>query len=86
MFVWVLNVHSRDPLALERAARQYRNAASVHEANCTWSGQLPPKQPPGWSYSLFCMQFSTTGVLYSVFKGVNYKNNKNKFLVNLRQQ
>jgi len=38
---------TRDPLALERAARQYRNAASIHEANCTWSGQLPPKQAAG---------------------------------------
>jgi len=47
----ILGDRSRDPLALERAARQYRNAASVHEANCTWSGQLPPKQPPGRSPS-----------------------------------
>jgi len=28
---------------LENAARSYRSAATVHEANCTWSGQLPPR-------------------------------------------
>jgi len=28
---------------LENAARSYRNAATVNEANCTWSGQLPPR-------------------------------------------
>jgi len=43
-----------DPLALERAARQYRSAASVCEASCTWSGQLPPRSStagPNSSYS-----------------------------------
>merc|ERR1719481_1200519 len=29
----------RDPLALERAARLYRSAASVCAASCTWSGR-----------------------------------------------
>merc|ERR1719222_1341968 len=45
---------SRDPLALERAARLYRSAASVCEASCTWSGQLPPRSStagPNSSYS-----------------------------------
>ena len=37
----------RDPLALERAARQYRNAASVSEAKGTWHGQLLPKKQAG---------------------------------------
>lgn len=44
----------RDPLALERAARLYRSAASVCEASCTWSGQLPPRSStagPDSSYS-----------------------------------
>merc|ERR1719318_673559 len=43
-----------DPLALERAARLYRSAASVYEASCTWSGQLPPRSNiagPNSSYS-----------------------------------
>jgi len=43
-----------DPLALERAARLYRSAASVCEATCTWSGQLPPRSSmagPNSSYS-----------------------------------
>ena len=43
-----------DPLALERAARLYRSAASVCEASCTWSGQLPPRSStagPNSSYS-----------------------------------
>ena len=35
-----LNMFS-DPYALERAAKLYRSAASVYEASCTWSGQLP---------------------------------------------
>jgi len=45
---------STDPLALERAARLYRSAASVCEATCTWSGQLPPRSSmagPNSSYS-----------------------------------
>jgi len=43
-----------DPLALEKAARLYRSAASVCEATCTWSGQLPPRSSmagPNSSYS-----------------------------------
>merc|ERR1719481_1943435 len=47
-------VQVRDPLALERAARLYRSAASVCEASCTWSGQLPPRSShagPNSSYS-----------------------------------
>jgi len=45
---------STDPHALERAARLYRSAASVCEASCTWSGQLPPRSStagPNSSYS-----------------------------------
>ena len=43
-----------DPLALERAARLYRSAATVCQANCTWSGQLPHRSStaaPNSSYS-----------------------------------
>ena len=32
-----------EPMSLERAARMYRTAAAVNDANCTWSGQLPPR-------------------------------------------
>jgi len=48
------NLGPTDPLALERAARLYRSAASVCEASCTWSGQLPPRSStagPNSSYS-----------------------------------
>ena len=50
----ILNSTLSDPLALERAARQYRSAASVCDASCTWSGQLPPRSStagPNSSYS-----------------------------------
>merc|ERR1719192_306858 len=43
-----------DPLALEGAARLYRSAATVCQANCTWSGQLPHRSStaaPNSSYS-----------------------------------
>jgi len=36
-----------DPLALERAAREYRNAAHLSEAKATWTGQLMPKHQAG---------------------------------------
>jgi len=58
----------RDPLALERAARQYRNAASIHEANCTWNGQLPPKQPPGRSPS-YSNKIFLGGVPWDITEG-----------------
>jgi len=32
-----------DPSSLDRAAKMYRNAAALYDANCTWSGQLPPR-------------------------------------------
>jgi hypothetical protein len=48
-YIFKFSFSSRDPLALERAARQYRNAAAVHEASCTWSGQLPPRLPSGFN-------------------------------------
>jgi len=48
---------SADPFALERAAKQYRTAASVSEAACTWSGQLPApgrsQGPPLYSSKVF---------------------------------
>ena len=48
---------SPDPFALERAAKQNRNAASVSEVACTWSGQLPPpgrtRGPPVYSTKVF---------------------------------
>ena len=37
--------------SLDRAAKLYRSAASVYEATCTWSGQLPPRQHQGQAYS-----------------------------------
>ena len=40
-----------DPSSLDRAAKLYRSAASVYEATCTWSGQLPPRQHQGQAYS-----------------------------------
>jgi len=46
-----------DPYALERAAKQYRGAAAVSPAACTWSGQLPPPGrghgPPLYSAKVF---------------------------------
>ncbi|XP_041356337.1 cytoplasmic polyadenylation element-binding protein-like isoform X2 [Gigantopelta aegis] len=45
----VLNMTNIDPYAIDRAARLHRNAASISEASCTWSGQLAPrmmKNPP----------------------------------------
>jgi len=32
-----------EPMSLEKAARAYRSAATVYDANYTWSGQLPPR-------------------------------------------
>ncbi|XP_055955955.1 cytoplasmic polyadenylation element-binding protein [Patella vulgata] len=40
-----------DPYAIDRAARLHRNAASVSEASCTWSGQLPPRSYKNPTYS-----------------------------------
>jgi len=47
--------HPSDPASLERAAKLYRNAASLYDATCTWSGQLPPRhhQNPLYSSKLF---------------------------------
>ena len=36
---------------LERAARMYRNAASLCEPTCTWSGHLPPRAYKNATYS-----------------------------------
>jgi len=49
--------HPSDPSSLERAAKLYRNAASLYDATCTWSGQLPPRQHennPLYSSKIFC--------------------------------
>merc|ERR1719430_338848 len=49
--------HPSDPTSLERAAKLYRNAASLYDATCTWSGQLPPRQhenSPLYSSKIFC--------------------------------
>jgi len=48
--------HPSDPSSLERAAKLYRNAASLYDATCTWSGQLPPRQHqnPLYSTKIFC--------------------------------
>jgi len=43
--------HPSDPSSLERAAKLYRNAASLYDATCTWSGQLPPRQHQNPLYS-----------------------------------
>merc|ERR1719357_1258914 len=43
--------HPSDPTSLERAAKLYRNAASLYDASCTWSGQLPPRQHQNPMYS-----------------------------------
>lgn len=43
--------HPSDPTSLERAAKLYRNAASLYDATCTWSGQLPPRQHQNPLYS-----------------------------------
>ena len=40
-----------DPTGLGRAAKLYRNAASLFGASCTWSGQLPPRQRQDQVYS-----------------------------------
>ena len=51
------SIKPADPFALERAAKQYRTAASVSEAACTWSGQLPApgrsQGPPLYSSKVF---------------------------------
>jgi len=43
--------HPSDPSSLDRAAKLYRNAASIYDATCTWSGQLPPRQHQNPLYS-----------------------------------
>ena len=40
-----------DPTSLDRAAKLYRSAASLYDATCTWSGQLPPRQHQNPLYS-----------------------------------
>ncbi|XP_054725032.1 cytoplasmic polyadenylation element-binding protein 1-B-like isoform X2 [Uloborus diversus] len=47
----VLNGNYGDLDSIERAARLYRNAAAFCEANCTWSGQLPPRAHKNPTYS-----------------------------------
>ncbi|XP_071041719.1 cytoplasmic polyadenylation element-binding protein 1 isoform X2 [Parasteatoda tepidariorum] len=47
----VLNANYGDLDSIERAARLYRNAAAFCEANCTWSGHLPPKAHKNPTYS-----------------------------------
>ncbi|XP_074661288.1 uncharacterized protein LOC141913956 isoform X2 [Tubulanus polymorphus] len=44
-----------DPSSIERAAKLYRNAASICEATCTWSGQLPRRvyKNPVYSCKVF---------------------------------
>lgn len=51
----LLNNNYGDLDAVERAARLYRNAAAFCEANCTWSGQLPPRihKSPTYSCKVF---------------------------------
>ena len=47
----LLATHPSDPASLERAAKLYRNAASLHDATCTWSGQLPYRHHKNPLYS-----------------------------------
>ncbi|XP_035213653.1 cytoplasmic polyadenylation element-binding protein 1-B-like isoform X2 [Stegodyphus dumicola] len=47
----VLNANYGDLDSIERAARLYRNAAAFCEANCTWSGHLPPRTHKNPTYS-----------------------------------
>lgn len=47
----LLNAGYGDMDSIERAARLYRNAAAFCEANCTWSGQLPPSIHKNPTYS-----------------------------------
>nr|CAD7266255.1 unnamed protein product [Timema shepardi] len=42
---------TNDNASLERAARFHRNSASLHDATCTWSGNLPPRSPKNSAYS-----------------------------------
>jgi cytoplasmic polyadenylation element-binding protein len=46
---------SSDPYSIERAAKLYRNAATISEPTCTWSGQLPVKvyRSPAYSCKVF---------------------------------
>ena len=40
-----------DPYSIEKAAKLHRNAASIHDATCTWSGQLPTRNHKNPIYS-----------------------------------
>lgn len=40
-----------DSNSVDRAAKMYRNAATVCDATCTWSGQLPPRNYKNPMYS-----------------------------------
>nr|CAD7589774.1 unnamed protein product [Timema genevievae] len=42
---------TNDNASLDRAARFHRNSASLHDATCTWSGNLPPRAPKNSAYS-----------------------------------
>merc|ERR1719192_1943879 len=55
-----------DPLALERAARLYRSAASVCQANCTWSGQLPHRSSTAAPHSSYSPKIFLGGVPWDI--------------------
>lgn len=57
---------SSDPLALERAARLYRSAASVCQANCTWSGQLPHRSSTAAPHSSYSTKIFLGGVPWDI--------------------
>ena len=59
-------VTSSDPLALERAARLYRSAASVCQANCTWSGQLPHRSSTAAPHSSYSTKIFLGGVPWDI--------------------
>ena len=54
---------ARDQRAIEQAAKQHRSAASVYDATCTWSGQLPKRVHRNPVYSCKVRRLLITGVL-----------------------
>ncbi|ESN98974.1 hypothetical protein HELRODRAFT_66900 [Helobdella robusta] len=51
----LFSTSATDPYSIERAAKLYRNAATISEPTCTWSGQLPMKiyRNPVYSFKVF---------------------------------
>ncbi|KAK2150887.1 hypothetical protein LSH36_384g05005, partial [Paralvinella palmiformis] len=47
----MFSTNTSDPYSIEKAAKLYRNAATICEPTCTWSGQLPQKVYKNPTYS-----------------------------------